>query len=75
MKPQFTHAFYSRLVLICSMGLLPLASSGQLLTWEGDQDENWNTDNAGDTNWSADSLPMAGNSPAFLPSFRPTPTR
>ena len=34
-------------------------------TWVGDQDANWNTDSAGDTNWSGDALPADGDTLIF----------
>ena len=44
-----------------------------LLTWVGDQDANWNTNNAGDTNWDTNTLPadtdtliFAGAAPGAL---------
>src|SRR5262245_30708853 len=35
------------------------------LTWVGDVDANWNTNNAGDTNWSGDVLPASGDTLRF----------
>jgi fibronectin-binding autotransporter adhesin len=35
------------------------------LTWVGDQDLNWATDNAGNTNWSGDALPSSGDELRF----------
>jgi autotransporter-associated beta strand protein len=35
------------------------------LTWVGDQDANWNTNNAGNTNWSGDALPASGDTLVF----------
>ena len=36
-----------------------------ILTWVGDVDANWNTDNAGDTNWDTNTLPMDGDTLIF----------
>jgi|GEM_PF-5940470 len=36
-----------------------------ILTWVGDQDANWATDNDGDTNWSGDALPASGDTLIF----------
>ncbi len=35
------------------------------LTWVGDVDANWNTDNAGDTNWNTNTLPADGDTLVF----------
>src|SRR5262245_26725862 len=35
------------------------------LTWVGDVDANWNTNNAGNTNWSGDVLPHSGDTLVF----------
>ncbi|MEJ6643044.1 MAG: autotransporter-associated beta strand repeat-containing protein, partial [Akkermansiaceae bacterium] len=66
MKTYFTSAAFPHFMLACTMGLSPFVSSGQLLTWEGDQDGNWNTtDNLGNTNWSEESLPSVGDILSF----------
>src|SRR5205823_8790538 len=35
------------------------------LVWTGDQDANWGTNNAGNTNWSTNALPADGDSLVF----------
>ena len=35
------------------------------LIWVGDQDANWNTDNAGDTNWDTNTVPASGDTLVF----------
>jgi len=45
--------------------LLPSSSPAADVVWEGDQDGNWNADNAGDTNWVGDVLPSGGDTLLF----------
>lgn len=67
MKPKNTITTFPRLSIVCTMGLLPLVSNADSLTWDGDQDGNWETDNAGDTNWDnvGSVLPVAGDDLSF----------
>lgn len=58
------------LSLIAVVAGMPLVANAASLTWDGDQDANWNTDNAGDTNWTdtvllTDALPVAGDDLSF----------
>ena len=63
MKSKFPDQ--TRLMLVFAMGLAPLSSYSSTIIWEGDQDGNWSTDNAGDSNWSDDQLPLVGDTPCF----------
>jgi autotransporter-associated beta strand protein len=42
-------------------------------TWVGDQDADWFTDNAGDTNWSADAIPNGIGSSVVFDATSTTP--
>ena len=43
----------------------PTSLSAAPLTWTGDVDSNWSTDNAGDTNWSTNTVPADGDTAIF----------
>ena len=43
----------------------PTSLSAAPLTWTGDVDSNWSTDNAGDTNWSTNTVPANGDTAIF----------